>query len=63
MPKGMIVVNGSIFVPALILTFIFADATFFVISCMFLCLFNLFIGATNSSDNINSKFRRWLFGN
>jgi len=65
MPKGLIVVNAILVAVGSVLSWLFWDTLHlipFTVSSALCVVFNLFIGSTNSPDNTNSKFRKWLFG-
>ena len=65
MPKGLIIIDGSLLIIGIVLTILFFDSLRilpFIAMGAFICIFNVIIGASNSPDNVGNKFRCWLFG-
>ena len=65
MPKGLIIIDGILLLIGIIVSVVLWNQLrilpFMVIGVL-TALVNMAIGATNTPENVDSKFRRFLFG-
>ena len=64
MPNGLLIVNGVLIFGGLISAFFVPKEYAFaviMVPMLIAVMFNMSTGTTNSPDNIDSRFRRWLF--
>ena len=59
---GIIIMDGILILLGVLGACISSDLSCLVVALVCCVLFNLCVGLTNSPENVDNKFRRWLLG-